>query len=232
MLDISQAEQYPGASPGLHVRLTVTDTGTGIAPEHLSSVFEPFFTTKEAGKGTGLGLATVYGIVKQHGGWITVASEINRGTTFRIYFPAVASVLPKNKGVRAKSMLPHGTETILVVEDEFAVRLVVDNMLRRCGYRVLQAESGVAALKTWRERKERIDLLLTDLILPDGITGADLGLQLQTADPGLKIIYTSGYASESVSKRLKLVDGVNFLQKPYSPQKLAGLLRKALDQTQ
>ena len=228
--DSTRAGECPGAAPGLHVRLTVQDTGSGIAPEDLPHVFEPFFTTKEAGKGTGLGLATVYGIVKQHGGWITVASEINHGTTFRIYFPALANVIPDRMHRREAPTLPCGTETILVVEDEFEVRLIMENMLQRCGYRVLQAESGPAALEVWREREGKIALLLTDIVLPGGMTGHELALQLQAADPGLKIIYTSGYAPDSLSKHLRLVEGVNFLPKPYHHQTLAHIVRNALDQ--
>ena len=229
-LDPSQAAQIPGAVPGPHVHLTVTDTGCGIAPEHLSRIFEPFFTTKEAGKGTGLGLATVYGIVKQHGGWITVTSELNRGATFRVCFPADPTAAPVEKSDTDIFNLPRGTETILVVEDELAVRLMVESMLQRCGYRVLQASSGHAALEIWREHHETIHLLLTDLIMPDGMTGHDLVVRLQADYPDLKYIYTSGYAPDSINKRLKLVEGVNYLPKPIAMRKLAILLRKVLDQ--
>jgi PAS domain S-box-containing protein len=229
MVDEKQAQQNPEAKTGLHVRLTVTDTGCGIAPEILPRIFEPFFTTKEIGKGTGLGLATVYGIVHQHHGWITVTSEINKGTTFRIYFPALAGASIPKKSAPIISQFARGTETVLVVEDEPPVRLLVNNLLQRCGYNVLQAESGVAALNVWREHKDEIQLLLTDIIMPDSMTGLELAGQLQADNPKLKIIYTSGYSGEIAGKNIALVEGVNFLKKPYQPETLTGILRKNLD---
>jgi CheY-like chemotaxis protein len=223
----AQVEKNPDALAGPHVCLTVSDTGCGISKENLPRIFDPFFTTKEAGKGTGLGLATVYSIVQQHRGWITVASEVNKGTTFKIYFPAV-------KGERAakEPALPkllRGSGTILVVEDELAVRTLVCHLLQCCGYTVLQAESGTAALKIWQERQGKIQLLLTDIIMPDGINGYELARQLQAAKPKLKVVYTSGYSGEVVGKGLELTEGVNFLQKPYAPQKLLQILHDNLN---
>jgi CheY-like chemotaxis protein len=228
-VDEKYAQQNPNAKTGLHVRLTVTDTGCGIAPEVLPRIFEPFFTTKEVGKGTGLGLATVYGIIQQHHGWITVASEIKKGTTFRIYFPALAGAIVSKKSPPIISQFARGTETILMVEDEPPVRLLVNNLLQRCGYNVLQAESGVAALKVWQAHKNEIQLLLTDIIMPDNMTGLELAAQLQADKPGLKIIYTSGYSGEVAGKGVALTEGINFLKKPYQPEKLARILRKNLD---
>ena len=228
VLDEKQAHQNPDALPGLHVWLEVKDTGCGIAAENLTHIFEPFFTTKEVGKGTGLGLATVYGIVKQHHGWITVASEVNQGTTFRIYFPAVVGARAEEKALPVAAPLPRGTETLLVVEDDLPLRLLVCNMLQRCGYTVLQAQSGTAALKIWREQREQIQLLFTDLVMPDGMTGRQLAEQLQSDKPALKVIYTSGYSTE-VGKGLSLIEGVNFLQKPYPSGKLARTVRDCLD---
>ena len=220
--------QNNGSPAGSYVRLTVADTGCGIAPENLPHIFEPFFTTKEVGKGTGLGLATVHGIVQQHNGWITVTSEINRGTMFHIYFPAMARAKAERKTGTATADLPGGTETILVVEDELIVRLAVSTMLQRFGYTVLSAESGREALKTWQKHKDRIQLLLTDIVMPDGVSGYELARQLQADQPQLKVIYTSGYSGNVADRRLTMVEGVNFLQKPYAPQKLAEALRKNL----
>jgi len=229
-LNPSQAGQNSQLAPGLYVRLTVTDTGTGIAAENLPHIFEPFFTTKEAGKGTGLGLATVYGIVEQHRGWVNVTSEPDRGTTFNIYFPAVAGDPAEPGSEPAPAKLPQGTETIFVVEDATAVRTIVCQTLRRCGYNVLQAESGREALAVWPEYKDRVDLLLTDIVMPNGLTGFELARQLQDAKPGLKVIYTSGYSGDLEGNRSELVEGFNFLQKPYAAPKLAEAVRKNLDQ--
>jgi PAS domain S-box-containing protein len=229
MVDEKQARQNPDAKTGLHVWLTVTDTGCGISVEILPRMFEPFFTTKEVGKGTGLGLATVYGIVKQHHGWISVASEINKGTTFRIYLPPSAKTGASQKLATSLPQFARGTETILVVEDELPVRSLVNNLLQRCGYTVLQAKSGADALKIWQEHKDKIQLLLTDIVMPDNMTGIELGRQLQNDKPELKIIYTSGYSGEAAGKGLPLVEGTNFLAKPYRPEKLTLILRKNLD---
>jgi len=228
-LNPSQTGQNSQLTPGLYVRLTVADTGTGIPAEHLPHIFEPFFTTKEVGKGTGLGLATVYGIVEQHRGWVNVTSEVGQGTTFNIYFPTVAGdpAEPGNEPVAGK--LPQGTETIFVVEDATAVRTIVCHTLRRCGYNVLQAESGREALAVWPQYKDQVDLLLTDIVMPNGLTGFELARQLQAAKPGLKVIFTSGYSGDLEGNRDQLVEGFNFLQKPYAAQKLADAVRKNLD---
>ena len=225
-----EAARSPGASPGEYACLTITDTGCGIPAELLPRIFEPFFTTKEVGKGTGIGLATVYAIIQQHRGWIAVTSEINQGTTFRIYLPVVPGAHAEKTSAPGVSKLPRGVETVLVVEDEAMVRPIVSNMLQRFGYIVWQAESSVSALKIWQQHKDRIQLLLTDVVMPDGMTGYELARQLQADKPELKVIYTSGYNNDSSGRRSTLVEGVNFLQKPYTPQKLAEALRKSLDQ--
>jgi len=219
----------PAAPAAVHVCLRVSDTGCGITAEHLPHIFEPFFTTKEVGKGTGLGLATVHGIVQQHHGRITVSTEVGRGTTFRIYFPAVGGGKPDKGGLPGLARFPGGTETLLVVEDEFLVRVAVSKMLQRFGYTVLQAESGEAALKLWPQYKDQIRLLLTDVVMPGGLSGYELARQLQAEQPRLKVIYTSGYNGDLAGERPALTDGLNFLQKPYAPQKLAEALRKNLD---
>jgi two-component system cell cycle sensor histidine kinase/response regulator CckA len=173
-LDEEQAQRNSEAAAGHYVYLDVADTGGGIPPEVLPRIFEPFFTTKKAGKGTGLGLATVHGIVKQHGGWITIKSEAGKGTAFRIYLPALKEG-PAGQGmVAAPARLPGGKETILLVEDEAPLRLLMSNVLQRCGYTVIRAESGVAALKLWKESGQRVDLLFTDLVMPDGMSGFEL----------------------------------------------------------
>ena len=224
------AQPNPAAAPGQCVCLSVTDTGCGIAPENLSRIFEPFFTTKGIGKGTGLGLATVYAIVKQHRGWIEVDSQVDKGTTFRIYLPAAKDANAKQKTAAVTHELPKGDEVILVVEDEQAVRLLVGNLLQRCGYTALLAVSGIEALNLWGQHKDEIQLLLTDMVLPDGMMGRELAEQLKGEKPKLKVVYTSGYSASVVGKGPALVEGVNFLQKPYHPHKLAQTVRDCLDQ--
>ncbi len=225
-----RAQQRPDAVPGTCVCLDVRDNGAGIPPENLPRIFDPFFTTKEVGKGTGLGLATVYGIVKQHHGWIEVESEPGKGTALRIYFPVASGSSSEPKTIPADSALPTGNETILVVEDESAVRLLVSSLLQRCGYTVLTAASGVAALDVWKEHKDSIHLLLTDMIMPGGMTGRELAETLRAENPVLKVIYTSGYSTDILEKASTLVEGFNFLQKPYQSQQLAQTVRKCLDE--
>jgi PAS domain S-box-containing protein len=227
-LDESHALSHPEARPGRFVRLSVADTGCGIAPEHLPHIFEPFYTTKEVGKGTGLGLATVHGIVKQHEGWIEVDSAPGRGTTFHIYLPAVEQKAGEAP-VETAPPVRGGTETILLVEDEAAVRDLARLVLERYGYTVLTAENGPAALEVWRKNKGGIDLVLTDLVMPGGLSGRALAAQLQAERPGLKVIFTSGYSNEIVSRHLDLRSGCNFLQKPYPPRALAETVRNCLD---
>ena len=222
------ARQNSDAYLGEFVCLDVSDTGSGIPPENLVHIFEPFFTTKEIGKGTGLGLATVYGIVKQHEGWIEVSSELDKGTRFKIFFPGSTEVsqLP---GKSSEEKAPRGDETILLVEDEGPLRQLVQFLLERQGYHVLEADSGVSALKVWEKNKDTIKLLLTDLVMPLGMTGHELSFRLLAENPDLKVIYTSGYSADTVGKDFVLRDGLNFLQKPYHPDKLARTVRDCLD---
>ncbi len=227
-LDLAAAEKIPEAIPGRCVRLSLSDTGSGIAPEVLPRIFEPFFTTKEVGKGTGLGLATVHGIVKQHRGWISVESVVGQGTTFHLFFPALAGQRSRARDGAAGQTAPIGNETILLVEDEQSLRLLISNILERCGYTVLSAATGKAALDLWEKRRGDIKLLLTDIVIPDGMTGIDLALQLCARDPALKVVYTSGYPSEA-GAAVTLTEGVNFLQKPCAPLKLAQTVRARLD---
>nr|MBA3459202.1 PAS domain S-box protein [Deltaproteobacteria bacterium] len=216
-------------APGTYVTLTVRDTGAGIPATVLPQIFDPFFTTKELGKGTGLGLATVYGIVRQHKGWIDVQSVIGIGTAFIVALPAAVAPAVATPVTRAPATPPTGTETILVVEDDEIVRHHVIALLRRWGYTVLQAVSGVDALELWQRAGDRIDLVLTDLMMPHGVTGRELGNRLRAERPELPVIYTSGYAAEQAVHGEPLVEGVNFLAKPYAPNKLAHLVRERLD---
>jgi CheY-like chemotaxis protein len=215
--------------PGSFVRLSVSDSGTGIPPEILPKIFEPFFTTKDIGKGTGLGLATVFGIVQQHQGWVNVYSEVGHGTTFRIYLPRLA----KNGGQKIAeptlSAMLGGAETILLVEDDPALRTSVRKALAQLGYRILEAPTGVKAIDVWKENRAEIRLLLTDLVMPDGMTGKDLAQRLLHENPQLKVIYMSGYSAEVVGKDFPLKEGVNFLTKPFQAIKLTQTIRKILD---
>lgn len=228
-IDANHAAQRAEARTGSFVCLSVIDHGCGIAPENLRRVFEPFFTTKEVGKGTGLGLATVYGIVKQHQGWVEVTSDLGKGTTFRVYLPASAESADSAEDRPMARAVLGGRETLLVVEDEVAVRELVRGSLASLGYKILQAESGLKALKLWRRNRGKIDLLLTDLIMPGRLNGLELAETLWAERPELKVIFTSGYGAEVVGKGLVLRRGVQYLQKPYGPQKLALTVRDCLD---
>ena len=218
----------PEASPGRFVRLTVADSGAGIQPDHLSRIFEPFFTTKNLNKGTGLGLATVYGIVKQHRGWVTVQSEIGKGSTFAVYLPLNErpSAVTKRRDVESAR---GGQETILLVEDEEPVRILARMVLKRAGYAVLDAPHGVAALAIWNAEKDRIDLVFTDMVMPEGVSGRQLADQVLADRPDIRIIITSGYSVEGFGKELAPSDNVTFLQKPYQPDSLLACIRKMLD---
>jgi PAS domain S-box-containing protein len=229
VLDARHVAQHHEAHPGRFVCVSAIDKGCGIAPENLRRIFEPFFTTKEVGKGTGLGLATVYGIVKQHQGWIEVESEVGRGTTFRVHLPCSTQSVGPSGAPPATETVRGGTETILVVEDEAPVRELVCDLLAGHGYKILQAESGRKALDVWNKSKERIDLVLTDLVMPDRMNGRELAERLWVERPDLKVIFTSGYSAEVVGKDFVMRRGLNYLQKPYHPQRLATVVRDCLD---
>ena len=214
---------------GKFVCFSVSDTGSGIDAEGLTHLFEPFYTTKEAGKGTGLGLATVFGIVKQHQGWIGVESEVGVGSTFNLYFPVSSHTSQKPADAPESIPQTNGTETILLAEDESSLREMVQEVLRLQGYRVLTAASGPAALEVWHREERRIDLLLTDIVMPGGMMGTDVAAELRRANPELKVIYTTGYSPGVAGTNQSFEEGVNFLPKPYSPTKLAGMIRACLD---
>ena len=219
---------HPEAGVGRFVRLTVADTGCGMDAATLPRIFEPFFTTKEVGKGTGLGLATVYGITKQHGGWVEVQSTPGHGATFRVYFPAITTAAPLGSGAPFPKK-ESGGETILLVEDEEPVRFMVSLTLQKCGYIVLEAPDGKAALNTWGNRVGEIDLLLTDMVMPNGVTGLDLAEHFKRANPNVKVILTSGYSVKLSKSGAPGGTGVVFLAKPYQVGVLTSLVRKCLD---
>ena len=223
--------QNPEARVGRFACVTVRDTGCGMDPATLNRIFEPFFTTKGVGKGTGLGLATAYGIVKQHNGWIEVSSQPGAGTTFKIHLPE-STQTPESAVTAGKPGLtvPGGQETILLVEDETGLRVLVQGILQRYGYEVLNASNGHEALEVWEHHKDEVDLLLTDMVMPEGMTGLELAERIREDAPTLKVIFTSGYSVDLMgAKAGELKEGLNFLQKPYRPQTLAQTVRNCLD---
>ena len=228
-LTAAEAGLFPDLAPGRHVWLRVTDTGSGIPPEHRARIFDPFFTTKGVGKGTGLGLATVFGIVKQHHGAITVVSEVGRGTTFQVFLPTKeAAILAP---VAAAAILPvRGSgETILVVEDEASLRQLNRRVLERAGYRVLEAADGVEGQRLGEEHSGVIQLLFTDIMMPGGVSGHMLAARLRAKNPRLPVIFTSGYDVSTAGLDLSLEAGQDFLQKPVPLPQLLETVRRSLD---
>ena len=231
LVDIDQAyvDHHPGeARLGRFVCLSLADTGCGMDSLTLSRIFEPFFTTKEFGKGTGLGLATVYGIIKQHQGWISVRSQLGQGTQFKIYLPAVDKAAEQRMAEARRTQDLRGSETILVVEDEPPVRWILKDVLGKYGYQILEAASGIEALALWHQHHKEIALLLTDMVMPVGLTGQELAEKFTAQKPGLKVIYISGYSLQAAGKDFAILDGPNFLQKPFDGAKLAAAVRACL----
>jgi CheY-like chemotaxis protein len=231
VVDEKTVSTNPEAHPGNFVRISVRDTGTGIPPEVLPRIFEPFYTTKPVGKGTGLGLATVYGIVKQHQGWIDVQSEPGKGAEFRIYLPALASEKKETPPPPPSSVGPiaKGNEMILVVEDEPDLRDLVTQLLQGHGYQVVSAATGTQALQVWSQWKNSIQLVLTDMIMPDGLTGKKLAEKILAESPQMPIIYTSGYHPDMNGTGIGAVDQENFLGKPYRPADLFQIVERCLE---
>ena len=221
--------QKQNARPGEFIRLSITDSGMGIAPENLPHIFEPFFTTKEIGKGTGLGLATVFGIVEQHRGWIDVESKPGAGTTFHVYLPRSTQAAVKAQ-VAPPPKVRGGNEAVLLVEDDSAVRELLRGALERYGYRVHEARSGAAALELWPQHRSDIRLLVTDMVMPEGINGRELADRLRKDKPALKVIYCSGYTDEMLGAESPLRHNVNFLEKPFDPNKFLQHVRDCLDE--
>jgi two-component system, cell cycle sensor histidine kinase and response regulator CckA len=221
-------ERSPRALAGSYCRLVISDDGCGIAPDALPKIFEPFFTTKEPGKGTGLGLATVYGIVEQHKGWIEVSTQVGRGTEFRIFLPTIPADSPRVE-VAPRTRPRGGNETILLVEDDPEVRKITQTILVRYGYHVLSAGNGPEAMSALEGAGRRIDLLLTDMVLPEGMHGLDVASAIRGAVPSVKIIFISGYSPELAGRALDLRPGEAFLQKPFELDGLLTLVRRCLD---
>jgi CheY-like chemotaxis protein len=211
--------------------LTVSDTGTGIAPEILPRIYEPFFSTKPVGMGTGLGLSAVYGIARQHDGWVEVHSTVNEGTTFQVLIPAIPQVKPAQQAQSPKSGRPkRGGETILVVEDDPDLKDLVSQILEASGYKVLSAGSGAEALEVFAKSRDDIRLLLTDMMLPDGLNGRTLAARMMSENPRLRVIFTSGYSAGMPGTELADVDARQFLAKPYRPSTLLELVGRRLNE--
>jgi two-component system, cell cycle sensor histidine kinase and response regulator CckA len=217
--------------PGRYVRLTVSDTGAGVSPEVREHLFEPFFTTKSQGKGTGLGLATVYGIVRQSGGYIDVLSDSNRGpgATFRIHLPAVADSPTSAAPPPVGGSIPRGKELVMVVEDQSSVRMFTMNILRDLGYTVLGAASGPEALTLLRRDRPALQLVLTDIMMPE-MSGPEFARRLHGEHPEIKVVYMSGHSSDFARHSQGLEAGTFLLQKPFTLDSLARKLREALDE--
>jgi two-component system cell cycle sensor histidine kinase/response regulator CckA len=225
-LDDRYATTHAGVQPGPHVALTISDTGTGMSPEVLAHLFEPFFTTKEAGKGTGLGLATVHGIVTRSGGHVNVSTEIGKGTSFTVYFPrtdAAERVVEPATPIARRT----GAVTVLVVEDAEGLRAMVGRMLQQWGYTALVAANAEEARRLFDENRS-IDVLLTDVVMP-GNSGPELTTELIKRRPALKVVYMSGYTDEAIVHHGVLGPGIIFLHKPFTAEALDGKIREALD---
>jgi CheY-like chemotaxis protein len=238
LIEISETRISPGdaclptdASPGHYVKLEVTDNGCGMDDATRTRIFEPFFTTKDVGKGTGLGLATVFNIARQHNGWVEVRSELGRGSTFIVYLPAKTETPAEINPVEAPVVLPAigGSETILIVEDEPMLRELAREILKDSGYAILEAGSGREAIEVWNRHPGKISLLLTDMVMPEGVSGVALAERLIAGWPQLKVVYMSGYTSDDVSEELLKRTNATFIQKPYGHAELTKIVRDCLD---
>ena len=227
------AEIHPDSTAGHYVKLEVTDTGCGMDEATRARIFEPFFTTKDIGKGTGLGLATVFNIARQHNGWVEVQSQPGCGSTFAIYLPANTETPAELQPLDPAPASPArgGHETILIVEDEPMLRDLAREILKDSGYQILEAASGREALAVWQQHAGKIDLLLTDMVMPDGISGVQLADRLVAEFPGLKVVFMSGYTADDVNDDLLGRTRASFIQKPYGHAELTQIVRDCLDQT-
>jgi CheY-like chemotaxis protein len=226
-LDETYATKHFSIPAGDYVMLTVSDNGIGMDAQTQEKIFDPFFTTKDVGKGTGLGLSTVYGIIKQSNGNIWVYSEVGKGTTFKVYLPRVDEVAP-DQSVSVPGLMP-GSETILLVEDEQLVRELTEEMLQECGYLVMTASDGEAGLLLSQQFAGRIDLMITDVVMPR-MSGRELAEQVAILRPETRVLFMSGYTDDSIVRHGILEEDVAFLQKPFSPELLAAKARELLDQ--
>jgi CheY-like chemotaxis protein len=227
-LDESYARSHVDVKPGPYVMFSVSDTGVGMTPEVRERIFEPFFTTKEKSEGTGLGLATTYGIVKQIGGNIWVYSEQGKGSTFKIYLPRVNKPLEEVRKEVLKGGVPRGNETILIVEDEEEVLKLAAKILERQGYKILQTSNGSEALVACEKHKSPIHLVLADVVMP-GMGGSELVKLLEPLYPEIKILYMSGYTDNAIVCHGLLQKGVNYIQKPFTMEALVRKVRVVLD---
>jgi two-component system, cell cycle sensor histidine kinase and response regulator CckA len=226
-VDPEYAAGHPGAQAGPHALLTVSDTGEGMDDTTRQRIFEPFFTTKDFGKGTGLGLATVYGIVKQSGGYIAVHSAPGKGTAMRVFFPAAEGAVAAPQPPQPAA-LRGGTETILVVDDDAALRSVTERVLRRAGYTVVTARGGKEALDMIARLDGRLKLILTDVVMPD-MNGPALASRVAELHPGIRVLFASGYPDDAVTRHGVLPEGVEFIGKPFTVAELAARVREVLD---
>jgi CheY-like chemotaxis protein len=227
-IDKTVLKNFPGLAPGSYVQLALTDTGTGMTDDVKAHLFEPFFTTKPVGKGTGLGLAICFGIVKQSSGHIEVESEVGEGTTFRLYFPLASSASEPAPIHAPAGQVAGGSETVLLVEDEPAVRELAVTTLRERGYKVMEAGNGEEGLRVARQHDGKIDLVLTDVVMPV-MGGKEMADSLRGSRPDTKILFTSGYAEEALGHRGVPRGGIGFLEKPYMTDTLARRVREVLD---
>jgi CheY-like chemotaxis protein len=228
VIDAKYKEREPDAMIGTFVRLSVADEGSGMNENVRNKIFEPFFTTKEVGKGTGMGLATVYGIVKQHQGWIEVESKPGAGSVFKVFLPVANQEAPKapETGTDLISAAGGQSRTIFLVEDEAALREMASMILKRLGHQVVVAQDGQEALSLWPQYRGKIDLLLTDMVMPGGMTGRELADRLLREKPQMHVIYSSGYSMDLSNSGMNLTEGVNCLLKPYDATTLARVVKR------
>ena len=222
------AHRHVPTQPGRYAMLAISDIGCGMDEDTRSHMFEPFYTTKEQGKGTGLGLATVYGIVKQSGGYIWVYSEPGHGATFKIYLPLVQAAVDPTRPAASSAEAETGSETVLLVEDEEMVRTMIRACLEGAGYAILEAPAPEVALRLSAEHPGRIHLMVTDVVMP-GMSGRDMARRLSPARPDMKVLYLSGYTDEAIVRHGMLEPGLAFLQKPFTPAALRRKVRAIID---